>query len=826
MSSVSSLAPDNVFAYIEEGIVQLQCLWEDVVEKEGKDKQNEETVKTHPSDDDSTPTTNTTAETAIMGEGKKERNVCRWSSPEQCHWNTKPGAPTQRSFLFPFLVQVSTSPNENAHTDPPAQDTSSTSSPPADASLHVDPLEEGTLRARKGYPPAPIDRKEGEEPTTISAVLHRKREREDLSGTDPLDPVGTASLASRRSSETHGSVSALPPWLSRPAALQRLPHLPTALCEQIEKEWEKQCNGGSGGERGRGPPKLLNPIVLAMLQSSAGGEAGNRHGSSHSSNRSNSSCHVSHDVEEEKEEEQVEDSGDRTTSSSSSTPLEIPERCQLRVVFADVTRSLWNLYSEESERDLMRGCLAYTILRVLCAAPEGTLHYTQGLHDLVGSVMFLLCSFREKILGTESKDTAEAQMAARLEMVAGVCFALLQTHWAPFACESLEEVQSMANALSLLLVEEHPTLYHALDELAVLDHPHFLFSWLITWFHASLSDIPSQMFLLMFFLKSQDALTPLFFSTALVIRGADILLSSVEEFKRQCAADGIASWKDYSYGLMFQRLSILPTTLLDPPKEIKNGLAAHTAVARTDNTNDEEEEPHTSPPEPEHDAVPRLRRKLRRRERPGGRGGNFTLSAPVEGDTEKMEQESDVSSLLLEVHLLLLGLAATTQELRSRHVLLRIDPQQEAEKEKREGEHREPPSSSSSQRRGKQSGSRILRSCLLLCCIWQSCHALFFGIVLGILHFLSRGLPFLRRAPPKRKLRPPMPGTCYYIRCTPPGATLPAWRANGNRAASLAELGWVNGFWGGVLLHPVTATTLAMAAIVAVTLPFLSHRSK
>jgi len=267
-----------------------------------------------------------------------------------------------------------------------------------------------------------------------------------------------------------------------------------------------------------------------------------------------------------------------------------------------------------------------------------------------------------------------------------VSAALLQTYWAPFACADLEEVQSIAASISILLSEEHPKLYHALQEVSLLDHPHFLLSWLLTWFLSCLTDISTQMYLVMLFLKGKDALTPLYFSAALVLRGADGLFSSLQEFRQRCAREHVSPWKDYVYGLLFQRISMLPTTLLEPPSPpfpLRPSVEAETTHGEEE---DDDEGKRGSAGEESGKEVEKKGHPTPKDEEGSQEATRMGAPKdPSDGATLHLStgEEEEEDGVLLKkkkkvycpssTSLLLMELTASTSELRTRYPLQRVD---------------------------------------------------------------------------------------------------------------------------------------------------------
>lgn len=555
-SSTSASSPPNPIAYVVEGIEQLHTLWDDVLRREKTKRKEEHPSKTEaqgplPTDfSPSLPHCGVETSSVTSSRHRAEENGI---ITESCTYTvTKDSFP--RSAVFPFLACTSTvaslsSSLSSFHPHAP----SVCQKENGEWCLENRPTVSGTdcssCAATSPTDPMPHSMRANEEEKANACHPMRwekstKRRRTSVSAASPSSSTLQAEMVHRSaivsSLPTEDGASLLPSWLSQPVAWHRIPPLPEAVWAQVEKEWKKL----GGAEM---------TAIRKMFYSTASSDREEELDAGKSKER-----------ETPDEQEPMTRTTTTTIPSSSSSPAAavLPERCQLRVVLGDIKRSLWNLYPVKEERDVMRNYLTYLLIQILYASPDHV-HYTQGAHDLVGAVLFLICSFRERVAGAESTSTALAEFPERLELVAAVCFALMQTYWAPFASADLEEVQSIASAISYLLAGEHPKLYDALQEVSLLDHPHFMLSWMLTWFVSCLADIPTQMYIVMLFLKGEDALTPLYFSAALVLRGSDGLLSALQEFRQQCKQENISSWKDYVYGLLFQRISVLPSTLLE-----------------------------------------------------------------------------------------------------------------------------------------------------------------------------------------------------------------------------------------------------------------------
>lgn len=241
-----------------------------------------------------------------------------------------------------------------------------------------------------------------------------------------------------------------------------------------------------------------------------------------------------------------------------------PSHCQLTVVRADVNRSLWTLYGEgpvpeysrETERGYMRRHLACLLLR-LHYHSRPTAHYTQGVHDLVAHVMFLICSFREKVLHTETPEVAASKLSERLELVLSFSQSLMRSLWKPFVLPHLDEAEGMVCALQTMIAAEDPNFARSLDRLGQLQRPHYTLQWILTWYMASLSCVSSKMRLLLFFSTSQNAFTPVYCSAALLLGASPAFQTYLRSI-----TDG-RSGLELS-GPVFQFLSALPSRCLEP----------------------------------------------------------------------------------------------------------------------------------------------------------------------------------------------------------------------------------------------------------------------
>lgn len=774
-----STTSENASAFIEDGIVQMHSLWEEVLKRENEAEKEMQRV-------------------GLSTEKKEQQH-------DAFLWNTasiNDGMPDRRSNIFPFLTHPL---------------------PNAAAAHHVDPMDEGsveetstsTMRRRKLHHLSSNTAEEKEEKEINLEDLRETKKRRltgDASSPSASDPHNSMNDDTTTTSSCRASSSSLPCWLSRGATLQRVPHLSREFCVEVEGISEK--NSGKGQRK----LHLLNSVVRKMRRLSnirdvddVDGNGGTVDSHPHPHSPADGAMgerkekeetpqpiyiqkgkeHVE-DLEEEKKRKtrKGEEEGSSSTASSTSCSkveesVVIPERLQIRVICVDIFRSLWNLYKEEEERDVMRGCLAYTLLRVLYIAPDHV-YYTQGLHELVGCVMFLFCSFREKVLGVESTAVAQAEMAARLELVAAVCAALLQTYWAPYACETLDEVQSIAHAFSGLLLQENPSLFHALDEISLLDHPHFLLGWLLTWFNVSIADIPTQMYITMLFLKGEDALTPLYFSTALVLHGEACLRGSMHEFKQQSEKEHMSSWKDYSYGLMFQRLSVLPSTLLEPPHPISHHHPRHRRTSSpTSSSSTSSGIIAPSPPSTATEVASQkedgeeikngenekggghtrgIARLMKRRRMEAVMGGEEENDGDrhSEGQPPPQEQKRGTAS----PSLVLFELANTTKVLRERNALVRVDSHvQNTNPDETFGVTHCGVRNKPSNMRREDDGRRNFFSpffCLIRC-LWKYSGAMVFTDLLGMSNLLSHSPVLSWRRLKTSSKKCPIMGVRYVV---------------------------------------------------------------
>ncbi|KAH9601267.1 Rab-GTPase-TBC domain [Trypanosoma melophagium] len=193
-----------------------------------------------------------------------------------------------------------------------------------------------------------------------------------------------------------------------------------------------------------------------------------------------------------------------TEDSNSSCHRNLPDNCQPRVIHVDVQRSLWLLYPDASKRDSMREVLTSILLRVLASNTER--HYYQGLHELMGFVMYVM------------EGTA-------VEVVISVCEKLLLLHWRSFSDKQLSQSQSMLYAMHAVLAAEDAPFAAALESCGVAPESHYAVSWLITWYVHVCEDVDILARLFDFFIGHIDEHAVIFFTAALVLHERDRILT-------------------------------------------------------------------------------------------------------------------------------------------------------------------------------------------------------------------------------------------------------------------------------------------------------------
>lgn len=199
---------------------------------------------------------------------------------------------------------------------------------------------------------------------------------------------------------------------------------------------------------------------------------------------------------------------------------QLPENCQPRVVEADIQRSLWALYPETTERDRMRGKLKDMILRIL--AHHRDRYYYQGLHELMGYVMYVLAPS----IGSE--------------MIVSVCEQLLLTRWRSFSEPRLAGSESMLYAMHAIIVEEDTALAVALEECGVGPESHYAVSWVITWYTHCLTNLELLGRLFDFFIGEPDELGVIFFTAAFVVHERERILGWIAQDKAESGDYGDA----------------------------------------------------------------------------------------------------------------------------------------------------------------------------------------------------------------------------------------------------------------------------------------------
>lgn len=124
-------------------------------------------------------------------------------------------------------------------------------------------------------------------------------------------------------------------------------------------------------------------------------------------NSSNASCHTV--AQSPAPLSSVKSDPPSSSSHSSSTALSLPP---MRILDADISRSLWTWYPNERERTRMRHTLRDIMIRTL--HPHGKpYHYYQGMHELVGFLMYVLYSDEKSRTDNDEDDKATRRKCMR-----------------------------------------------------------------------------------------------------------------------------------------------------------------------------------------------------------------------------------------------------------------------------------------------------------------------------------------------------------------------------------------------------------------------------
>ncbi|RNF18223.1 GTPase activating protein of Rab-like GTPase [Trypanosoma conorhini] len=250
------------------------------------------------------------------------------------------------------------------------------------------------------------------------------------------------------------------------------------------------------------------------------------------------------------ESEAEEGDGDDSKTVDSR---ELPDNCASRVIQVDVQRSLWQLYGDASKRDAMRRVLEDLLQRVLSNNTER--HYYQGLHELVGFVMYV----------TEG---------ASMNVVFAVCERLLQVQWRSFSDKELRQSESMLYAVHALLAEEDTELATTLEACGVAPESHYAVGWIITWYTHVCEENRVLARLFDFLLAHADENTVVFFTAALLLHERERIMGYVRE-----ARDAAAEYEDNLMVMasVYKKLTRLPKDVLT----MKNSAAVEEILSGT-----------------------------------------------------------------------------------------------------------------------------------------------------------------------------------------------------------------------------------------------------
>ncbi|CAJ16533.1 TBC1 domain family member 20/GTPase, putative [Trypanosoma equiperdum] len=243
------------------------------------------------------------------------------------------------------------------------------------------------------------------------------------------------------------------------------------------------------------------------------------------------------------------DALEESSTISDSWGADLPANCHARVIVADVKRSLWKLYPNETVREKKRKMLCNILAQILSNNPER--HYYQGLHEMVGFVMYVMEGAREA------------------DIVA-VCSRLLVQQWRSFSCKQLERSQSMMYAMHTIVVKEEKILAEELEACSVGPESHYAMPWLITWYTHVCDDVEALSRLFDFLVASEDENTVIFFTAALMLHEREQIIGIIKEVKSSCCdcddSDGTATAEEINKTLVmaqvYSRLVRLPKEVL------------------------------------------------------------------------------------------------------------------------------------------------------------------------------------------------------------------------------------------------------------------------
>ncbi|KPA75207.1 hypothetical protein ABB37_08523 [Leptomonas pyrrhocoris] len=246
---------------------------------------------------------------------------------------------------------------------------------------------------------------------------------------------------------------------------------------------------------------------------------------------------------------------DRSGSSSNELPgnvlrpmawYHLPENCQPRVVEADIERSLWRLHTNPEERAERRRCLRNILLRVLLHNPDR--FYYQGLHELVGFVMYTLSPYLDA------------------EEVVSVCEVLFNTRWQKFSARRLTNSEAMLYAIHAVVAQEDPPLAAALEWAGVGPESHYAVSWVITWYVHSVESVTVLTRLFDYFIADPTGRAVIYFTAAFVMSQRRTIFEWIHAAKEEFGvpADAPETTEDgiVLMARVYAQLSRLPGSVL------------------------------------------------------------------------------------------------------------------------------------------------------------------------------------------------------------------------------------------------------------------------
>ncbi|CCW64493.1 unnamed protein product [Phytomonas sp. EM1] len=222
----------------------------------------------------------------------------------------------------------------------------------------------------------------------------------------------------------------------------------------------------------------------------------------------------------------------------------LPSNCQIRVVEADIKRSLWLFYPEEERRNRMRNILKRIILRVLANNPDR--HYYQGLHELIGFIMYVLSPH------------------LRAEELVSICEGMLLTRWRAFSEKKLMHSEALLYAMHAVIAEEDTSLAMALEKCGVGPESHYAVSWVITWYVHCVKNIEVLARLFDYFITDEDGMAVIFFTAAFVLSQRKFILNWIDEARSELLSSGFDEADDITVmAKIYSQMAKMPSAALD-----------------------------------------------------------------------------------------------------------------------------------------------------------------------------------------------------------------------------------------------------------------------